>query len=37
LLTGSPALGTGTTVASISSDQRGAAIFNPPDIGACQS
>ncbi len=38
LLTGSPAIGQGTTVAGITTDQRGFALDSPrPDIGAFQS
>ena len=37
LLPGSPAIGAGTAVSGITTDQRGFALDSPPDIGAFQS
>jgi len=37
LLPGSPAIGTGTAVSGITTDQRGEPLASPPDIGAFQS
>ena len=37
LLPGSPAIGAGTAVAGITTDQRGEPLDSPPDIGAFQS
>jgi predicted outer membrane repeat protein len=37
LLTGSPAIGAGTAIAGVTTDQRGLAIDSPPDIGAYQT
>ncbi len=37
LLPGSPALGAGTAVSGITTDQRGEPLDSPPDIGAFQS
>ena len=37
ILPGSPALGAGTAVAGITTDQRGDPLDSPPDIGAFQS
>ena len=37
LLPGSPAIGTGTAIAGVTTDQRGFALDSPPDIGAFQT
>ncbi len=37
LLPGSPAIGAGTTVSGVTTDQRGLALDSPPDIGAFQT
>ncbi len=37
LLPGSPALGAGIAVASVSTDECGQPLATPPDIGACQT
>ena len=37
LQTGSPAIGAGTAIAGVTTDQRGLAIDSPPDIGAYQT
>jgi hypothetical protein len=37
LLPGSPAIGAGTTIAGVTTDQRGEPLDSPPDIGAYQT
>ena len=37
LLTGSPAIGAGTAVSGVTTDQRGQPLDSPPDIGAYQT